>query len=201
VKTRPAFSVAATKKYIAFYKPYQVLCQFSAEGEKTTLGAFAFPPQVYPVGRLDFDSEGLLLLSDDGRLTTRLFDESHRHPRTYLVEVERFPDDQALEKLASGVVIDGRKTLPCFVQLLEEPPALPGRVPPVRFRKSVPTAWLALTLWEGRNRQVRKMTAAIGFPTLRLVRYSIGDLALDDLALEPGQWIELSQNDLLKIFG
>ena len=148
-------------------------------------------PGIYPVGRLDRDSEGLLRLTDDGRLAHRLTDPRYEHPRTYLVQVERIPDDEALERLRRGVVLRDGPTHPADVELLAEPPELPERSVPIRFRKLVPTAWLRLTLREGRNRQVRRMTAAVGYPTLRLVRVAIGPVTLGGLA--PGEWRELTE--------
>ncbi|MBX9686738.1 MAG: pseudouridine synthase [Candidatus Obscuribacterales bacterium] len=192
------FSPKAGLNYIAFFKPYGVLTQFSPEAgsNKRTLAEFGFPKRVYPLGRLDFDSEGLLLLSDDRRLNNLLLDPEHGHNRCYLAQVERIPEDEALEKLASGVMIEGRKSRPAQVRLLKEEPFLPEREVPIRFRKNVPTAWLELTLCEGKNRQVRKMTAAIGHPTLRLLRIAIGRLQLFDLNLHPGEWQKLSPEEL-----
>jgi len=182
--------------YIAFNKPYDVLSQFS--GERASLADYIPVKGVYPVGRLDRDSEGLLLLTNDGDFQHQLTDPKFQHPRTYWVQVERVPDQRALDRLANGVMIEGQRTRPAKVRLLQDAPALPPRTPPVRFRKNVPTSWLELTLTEGRNRQVRKMTAAVGFPTLRLVRVAIGDLRVEGLA--PGEWRELT-GDELKIFG
>src|SRR6185295_9626130 len=178
------------------------MSQFSKEegSEKRTLAEFGLPKNVYPIGRLDYDSEGLLLLSDDGRINTLLLEPKRAYSRTYLVQVERIPDAEALEKLASGVIIEGRKTLPATVSLLEQEPNLPEREVPIRFRKNVPTAWLQLTLIEGRNRQVRKMTAAVGYPTLRLLRISIGKLSLDKLGLAPGEWKLLNGSELQDCF-
>ena len=174
---------------IALFKPYGVLSQFSDEDGHPGLSRFGLPKGVYPAGRLDRDSEGLLLLSDDGELIHRLTDPRFGHPRTYWAQVERVPDDEALAKLSAGPVLADGPTRPCQARLIDEPP-LPPRVPPIRERKNIPTAWVELTLTEGRNRQVRRMTAAVGFPTLRLVRGAIGDLSLLDLALEPGKWKE-----------
>ncbi len=173
-------------RYLIFYKPYDVLSQFSStEQGHTTLKSFISVPGVYPVGRLDRDSEGLLLLTNDGKLQNRLCHPRFRHPRTYWAQVERIPDPDSLKQLCQGITIRGYTTLPAQAKLLSEP-SLPPRLPPIRFRKHVPTAWLQLTLQEGKNRQVRRMTAAIGFPTLRLVRVSIGHLHLG--SLQPGQW-------------
>ncbi|OGS40552.1 MAG: pseudouridine synthase [Elusimicrobia bacterium RIFOXYD12_FULL_66_9] len=175
-------------------KPYGVLSQFSALERKTTLSRFSLPAGVYPAGRLDHDSEGLLLLTDDGALAHRLTDPRLGHPRTYWAQVERIPDAEALQKLARGLVLTDGKTLPCKVRLLEAEPDLPPRDPPIRFRLNVPTAWIELTLKEGRNRQVRRMTAAIGHPTLRLVRAGIGNLTMK--GLEPGKWRWVDRREL-----
>lgn len=172
-------------RYFLFYKPYQVLTQFSAEGEKKTLAHYFknIPKDIYPVGRLDYDSEGLLLLTNDKKLTQYLLEPRHKHERTYYVQVEGLLDEIALQKLAKGVTInvDGKlyKTIPAKAVILSSEPNLPERHPPIRFRKNIPTTWISLTLTEGKNRQVRKMTAAVGFPTLRLVRYSIGNITID----------------------
>lgn len=184
-------------RYLLFYKPYDVLCQFTDDGEheaRRTLKDYVPVAGVYPVGRLDRDSEGLLLLTNHGSLQHRLSDPKFHHPRTYWVQVERIPDDAALQQLRQGVMIQGTKTRPAIVTLLPEEPALPPRDPPIRFRKTVPTAWLELTLTEGRNRQVRRMTAAVNFPTLRLVRVAIAHLQLTGLA--PGQWRDLTPAEL-----
>ena len=176
---------------ILFYKPYGVLTQFTGEG--ATLKDFIDVPGVYAVGRLDKDSEGLLLLTSDGALQHRLSDPKFEHPRTYLVQVERIPEESALKRLSQGLALEGYQTRPAIVRLIEDP-ALQPRDPPVRFRKSVPTAWIEMTLTEGRNRQVRHMTAAVGHPTLRLVRTAIGSLKIDGLA--PGQWRHLPPKEL-----
>lgn len=178
-------------RYILFNKPYGVVSQFSGEGE--TLRKFVSVKNVYPVGRLDHDSEGLLLLTDDGAVQHRLTDPRFAHPRTYLVQVEGVPDESKLRQLEKGVLIRDYRTRPAQVRLLEAEPQLPPRNPPVRFRKSVPTAWLEITLTEGRNRQVRRMTAAVGHPTLRLVRSGIGMLQLG--TLKPGEWRELTKSE------
>jgi len=180
-------------RYLALHKPYDVLTQFTDAAGRATLKDFVAVPGVYPVGRLDRDSEGLLLLTDDGRLAHRLTDPRYEHPRTYLVQVERVPDATALEALRRGVALNDGPTRPAEVVLLQECPPLPDRPVPIRFRKNVPTAWLRLILREGRNRQVRRMTAAIGHPTLRLVRIAIGPIGLGDLA--PGRWRELTPDE------
>ena len=180
---------------IAFNKPYGVLCQFTdnsiADGSRPsrrTLAGFGLPPDVYAAGRLDFDSEGLLLLTDDGALAHRLTDPRHKQPKTYWVQVEGEPSAGQLAALCEGVDLNDGRTLPAQARRIEAPTLWP-RDPPVRFRKTVPDAWLELTIREGRNRQVRRMTAAVGLPTLRLVRISVGPHALDGLA--PGTWRRL----------
>lgn len=180
-------------RLIVLFKPYDVLCQFTDAEGRATLAAFVPIPGIYPVGRLDRDSEGLLLLTDDGPLAHRLTDPRYEHPRTYLVQVERVPDDEALNQLRRGVTLRDGPTRPAEVELLMDPPELPERPVPIRFRKNVPTAWLRLTLREGRNRQVRRMTAAVGYPTLRLVRVAIGPVGLG--WLEPGRWRELDESE------
>ena len=172
---------------VAFWKPYGVVTQFSGPD---SLSGFGLPKGVYPCGRLDKDSEGLLILTDDGALQHRLTDPKFAHPRTYWAQVERVPDAAALAALAKGPVLADGPTRPCAARLIGEP-ALPPRTPPIRYRKNVPTAWLELTLTEGRNRQVRRMTAAVGHPTLRLVRAKIGGLTLEGLA--PGTWRAVSR--------
>jgi pseudouridine synthase len=181
-------------RYIALFKPYDVVCQFSDAKGRLTLKDYVPIPGIYPVGRLDRDSEGLLLLSDDGRMAHRLTDPRFEHLKTYLVQIERIPDPAAVETLRRGVVLKDGRTRPALAELLAEPPALPDRSVPIRLRKNVPTAWLRLTIREGRNRQVRRMTAAVGHPTLRLVRIAIGPITVGDLA--PGQWRELNAQEL-----
>jgi 23S rRNA pseudouridine2457 synthase len=176
------------------YKPYGVLTQFTDQAGRATLKDLVPIPGVYPVGRLDRDSEGLLLLTDDGVFSHRLTDPRFRHPRTYLVQVERVPDAAALVSLRRGVVLADGPTLPAGVELLAEPPALPDRPVPIRFRKNVPTAWIRMVLREGRNRQVRRMTAAVGHPTLRLVRVAVGPIGLE--GLEPGEWRALTADEI-----
>lgn len=187
---------------LALHKPYGVLSQFTPEpGSRwRTLAEFGLPRDVYPLGRLDADSEGLLLLTDQSGLNARLLDPERGHPREYWVQVERLPDEAALARLAAGVVLDGRPTRPCRARRLDPAPALPPRDPPVRFRKNVPDCWLALELTEGRNRQVRRITAAVGHPTLRLVRARIGTLTLAGLGLGPGQWRELGRAEREAVF-
>jgi 23S rRNA pseudouridine2457 synthase len=185
---------------LAFNKPFGVLCQFTPDqpGQRT-LAEFGFPAGVYPVGRLDLDSEGLLLLTDEAGFNHRLLNPTAAHPRTYQVQVEGIPSAQALHTLAAGgLVIQGHRTRPAQVVQLDEPPDLPPREPPVRFRKSIPTSWLELTLVEGKNRQVRRMTAAVGLPTLRLVRCAIGGLRPANLI--PGTWRTLDPADLRSVW-
>ena len=172
---------------IALNKPFGVLCQFTDRSlpPRRTLAEFGLPPGVYPAGRLDHDSEGLLLLTDDGALAHRITDPRHKQPKTYLVQVEGAPAPEQLQRLREGVELNDGPTRPAQAALIEAP-ALWPRDPPVRYRRSVPDAWLQLVIGEGRNRQVRRMTAAVGLPTLRLVRVAIGSWSLDDLA--PGQW-------------
>lgn len=187
---------------LAFNKSYGVLSQFTPEpGSRwRTLAEFGFPRDVYPIGRLDADSEGLLLLTDEPGLNSRLLDPTHAHRREYWVQVERVPDASALAQLARGVRIGDQDTLPCRVARLEPSPALPPRDPPIRFRKNVPDCWLSLELTEGKNRQVRRMTAAIGHPTLRLLRARIGDLQLAALELRAGEWRELTAEERRQVF-
>lgn len=190
-------------RYFVFYKPFRVLSQFSPEGEKTTLASFFhdLPKDIYPVGRLDYDSEGLLLLTNDKPLTNLLLNPAFGHERTYLVQVEGVPHTDALEDLRTGVWVNAGgkrfRTKPARALLIPAPD-VPDRNPPIRFRKNVPDSWIQLTLTEGRNRQVRHMTAAIGFPTLRLIRYSIGQVTIDGLA--PGKYTEYDAAIREKLF-
>lgn len=175
---------------VLFNKPYGTLSQFtdsSIGADRSTLSNFITIPRIYPAGRLDLDSEGLMLLTDDGRLQARIADPRYKTPKTYLAQVEGDPQEADLEPLRRGVRLKDGMTLPAAVERIDDP-ALWPRDPPVRFRKSVPDCWISLTIREGRNRQVRRMTAAAGFPTLRLVRWRIGDWSLDGLA--PGEWRE-----------
>lgn len=181
---------------IAFHKPYGVLCQFTPDqpGQRT-LADFGFPAGVYPVGRLDMDSEGLLLLSDEAGFNHRLLHPSAAHGRTYWVQVEGVPDERALQRLRSGgIEIQNYRTLPCGARLLEPEPQVAERNPPVRFRKLIPTSWIELRLTEGKNRQVRRMTAAVGYPTLRLIRAAIGSFELG--ALAQGEWKKLEAAEI-----
>ncbi len=180
-------------RYIKLFKPFDVLTQFTDESGRATLKDFVPVPGVYPVGRLDRDSEGLLLLTDDGPLAHRLTDPRHDHPKTYLAQVEKIPDAAALASLRRGIKLSDGPTKPVEVELLEAEPDLPERPVPIRFRKNVPTAWLRLVLREGRNRQVRRMTAAVGFPTLRLVRVAVGPIVLD--GLQPGECRDLTADE------
>ncbi|HKW76580.1 MAG TPA: pseudouridine synthase [Terriglobales bacterium] len=177
---------------ILFHKPYGVLSQFS--GRSPNLGDCVSVKDVYPAGRLDHDSEGLMLLTSDGALQHRLTDPRHAHPRTYWAQVEGVPEAADLQRLRAGVMVQGRRTLPARVERLDREPDLAPRNPPIRFRKTVPTSWIEITLTEGRNRQVRRMTAAVAHPTLRLVRVAIGNLRLGDLA--PGAWRDLTKDEL-----
>jgi 23S rRNA pseudouridine2457 synthase len=173
-------------RLILLNKPYGVICQFSADARHPTLKDYVPVPGVYPAGRLDTDSEGLLILTDDGRLQHRIADPRHKLPKTYWVQVEGIPDEAALDRLRRGVDLGEFVTLPSAAQAIDEPPGLWPRNPPVRFRKAIPTSWISLTIHEGKNRQVRRMTAAAGYPTLRLIRWSVGEWTLDGLA--PGEW-------------
>ncbi len=179
---------------VVFYKPFGVVSQFTPLGGHKTLAGFSLPQGLYPAGRLDADSEGLLILTSDGDLQRRITDPRFGHPRTYLAQVERVPSTEALRRLQAGLKLKDGMTRPFRVRALSREPSLPARVPPIRARKTVPTAWLELTLTEGRNRQVRRMTAAIGHPTLRLVRIKSGTVTLR--GLKPGEWRELQKKDL-----
>ena len=191
-------------RYFKIYKPYQVLSQFTSEGGKKSLADFfELPKDVYPVGRLDYDSEGLLLLTNDSALNHRLLHPNHKHEREYWVQVEGQITREAIDELQSGVTIsiDGReyKTLPCTANLFAEQPAIEDRNPPIRFRKNIPVSWIRMSLIEGKNRQVRRMTAKVGYPTLRLVRYRIEKITIE--GLKPGQLKELSRQEVFgKLF-
>lgn len=187
---------------IAFNKPYGVLSQFTKEHEPhRTLAEFAFPKNVYAIGRLDSDSEGLLLLGDEPEWNARLLQPRQGHHRIYHAQVDGMADEAALGKLRAGVKFPDFTTLPARARLIEPAPDHPPRVPPVRERKTIPTSWIELTLVEGKNRQVRRMTAAVGHPTLRLIRVAIGKLALPDMTLAPGQWRILDGDERALVMG
>jgi 23S rRNA pseudouridine2457 synthase len=192
-------------RYLLFNKPFNVLSQFTSgnhrgdsDRQRKTLADFIGVPGVYPAGRLDLDSEGLMLLTNDGEFQHRLSDPRYAHPRTYWVQVEGLIKTDAVRRLEQGLVIQGYRTKPAKAREMNEP-VLPARVPPVRFRKTIPTSWLELTLTERRNRQVRHMTAAVGLPTLRLVRAAIGDLKIGGLA--PGAWRDLDMSEVERCLG
>ncbi len=181
---------------ICFHKPYGILSQFTPEpGSKwRTLAEFGFPKNVYPIGRLDADSEGMLLLSDEPQWNARLLHPSRAHVREYWAQVENIPTLKSLQSLEAGVIIGGRRTLPCRVCILDPQPEVAPRIPPIRVRKTVPDCWVALELVEGKYHQVRRMTAAVGHPTLRLMRVRIGELRLEKVnGLQPGTWTELDE--------
>ena len=183
---------------IAFNKPNGVLPCFTDPNGRPTLADYIDVPGVYAAGRLDMDSEGLLLLTSDGRLAHYITDPQHTLPKLYLAQIDRIPSEEALEQLRTGVVLNGKKTKPAEVHLLPDDPQLPDRPVPIRFRKNVPTAWLEIILREGLNRQVRRMTAAVGHPTLRLVRVAIGPVLLGDL--HPGKWRDLTSREISQIY-
>ena len=181
-------------QYILFHKPYGVLSQFTPEDGARALNEFALPKDVYPAGRLDKDSEGLLLLTDDGALIEKLLNPKNEKPKTYWVLVERVPSEEALQKLREGLRIEDYTTRPCQVKILDPQPEVPLRDPPVRVRKTVQDVWLEIRIVEGKNRQVRKMTAAIGHPTLRLIRKKIANLELGHLPI--GEWMEIPRSEI-----
>ena len=188
--------------YFLIYKPFGMLSQFSTDGDKPTLAALGnFPKDVYPVGRLDADSEGLLILTSDTELNHRLLNPKFKHQRTYLAQVDGRATSEAIDKLCKGVAItvEGKpyQTLPAKARLLENDPIVPDRVPPVRYRKNIPTSWIELTLHEGKNRQVRKMTAAAGFPTLRLIRVAIEDIKIG--SMKPADVVELGKEEIYQL--
>lgn len=193
------FVAGSAPVLIALHKPYGILSQFTPDGSPNgTLASLGLPPRAYPLGRLDADSEGLLLLSDEPGLNHRLLDPSAAHPRVYWAQVEGIPSPEALLRLAAGVMVQGQRTRPCQAWMLDPQPVMPPRVPPIRVRLSVPDCWIGLELVEGRNRQVRRMTAAVGHPTLRLLRVSVGIYDLGDLA--PGRWVELGEAERRRVF-
>ncbi|HMS84310.1 MAG TPA: pseudouridine synthase [Nitrospira sp.] len=179
---------------IAFNKPYGVLPCFTDPEGRPTLADYVTVSEVYAAGRLDQDSEGLMILTSDGALAHRITDPQHKLPKVYVAQVERIPDERAITQLCHGVLLGGKQTRPAEVRLLTEEPTLPKRPVPIRFRKNVPTAWLEITIHEGMNRQVRRMTAAVGHPTLRLVRIAIGPILLGDL--NPGEWRALLKEEI-----
>jgi 23S rRNA pseudouridine2457 synthase len=181
--------------YLAFYKPYGILSQFTSDNPKETLANFNLPKDIYACGRLDKDSEGLLLLTNDGALIERLLNPNNEKEKTYWVQVEKIPTVSDLVKLAAGVMIGDYKTKPCRVKILDPQPEVAQRNPPIRERKTIPTCWLEIILTEGKNRQVRKMTAAIGFPTLRLIRKKIGKLTLEGLA--EGEFKPIERDEII----
>lgn len=184
--------------YFKINKPYGVICQFTdGLGRRTLSNLYNFPKDVYPIGRLDLDSEGLLLLSNDKKLTDKLLNPKYKHEREYFVQVEGIPESSELKKLEEGMIIQNRKTLPAIVKLLPEDFKIEERIPTIRFRKNIPTSWLKIILSEGKNRQVRKMTAKIGYPTLRLIRTRICNIKLDDLKI--GEVRELNKNELIEL--
>lgn len=189
-------------RYFIIYKPFRVLSQFTSEpGKKSLADVFDVPKDVYPAGRLDYDSEGLLILTNDTRLNHLLLNPKHKHEREYWVQAEGLITQQALNNLRTGVTIsaDGKeyKTLPCKASAFDEPPEVTERKPPIRCRKNIPVSWLSLTLTEGKNRQVRRMTAKVGFPTLRLIRYRIEKITLQGLV--PGDIKEMSKQEMYKM--
>ena len=187
---RVAKAAPATPRLLLLNKPFDVLTQFNDDAGRATLKDFVDVPGVYPAGRLDRDSEGLLLLTNDGQLQARIADPRHKLAKTYWVQVEGTPTEAQLQQLQRGVLLNDGPTLPAEARLLEPPPDLWPRQPPVRFRQSIPTHWLELVITEGRNRQVRRMTAAVGYPTLRLVRAAVGPYTLEGLA--PGAWKQVA---------
>ena len=186
----PCRPYPSVRRVIIFNKPYGVVCQFSPSGERPTLKEFVPIPAVYPAGRLDTDSEGLLILTDDGVLQARITQPRHKLEKAYWVQVEGLPDTAALAAMSHGIDLDGITTKPARVSRIEEPSGLWPRSPPIRHRVKIPTTWLEVIISEGRNRQVRRMTAKVGLPTLRLIRHRIGEWRLD--GLEPGKWRESS---------
>ncbi|MGH9856080.1 MAG: pseudouridine synthase [Blastocatellia bacterium] len=187
-------------RLIIFNKPYRVMCQFTASAGRATLAGYISAPDVYAAGRLDFDSEGLVVLTNAGHIQHLITDPRHKLPKTYLAQVEGVPNEEAIRQLSRGVRLNDGMTLPAQARLIEPPPIW-ERVPPIRYRKSIPTSWISLTITEGRNRQVRRMTAAVGHPTLRLIREKIGPWELG--GLRPGEWKEIAcpqnRGDLMRI--
>ncbi len=185
-------------QHLVFHKPYGVLSKFTDAEDRPTLAAYVSVPHVYPAGRLDMHSEGLLLLTSDGNLAQTLTSPRYKVPKTYWVQIERVPSDVALTQLRQGVMVKGKRTRPARVELLSEEPSVYPRPVPIRFRKSVPTVWLRMEIQEGMNRQIRRMTAQVGHPTLRVIRVAIGPLQLG--SLPPGHWRELGEEELKGLF-
>lgn len=194
---RPVVKTMPVCRTIAFNKPYGVLPCFTDSGWRPTLADYIDVSGVYAAGRLDQDSEGLMILTSDGALAHRITDPRHKLGKIYLAQVEREPTDDAVSRLQSGVMLNGQRTRPAQVRVLTDSPSMPDRPVPIRFRKNVPTAWIAITLYEGMNRQVRRMTAAVGHPTLRLIRIAIGPMVLGDLP--PGKWRDLEPEEIAQI--
>jgi 23S rRNA pseudouridine2457 synthase len=184
-------------RVIRFWKPYKVLTQFTDKEGRDTLAKYVKIPHLYAAGRLDYDSEGLLILTDNGTLQNQLTDPKFEHPKTYWAQVERIPDEAALQTLRDGVDLSDGRTRPAQARLLELPPSVPSRAEPIRHRENVPTAWLELRITEGRNRQVRRMTAAVGHPTLRLIRWAVGDITL--AGLSEGKWEDVPPHELIAL--
>ncbi|MDM8529336.1 pseudouridine synthase [Anaerolineales bacterium HSG24] len=182
---------------LLFCKPYKVMCSFTDAEGRATVGDYVTMPNVYAAGRLDYDSEGLMLLTSDGNLAHRITHPRHKLPKQYLAQVEQIPSKEALAQFRRGLLIKGKMTRPAQVERLPTEPDIFPRSEPIRYRKTVPTAWLKITLTEGKKRQVRRMTAAIGYPTLRLIRIAIGPLRLDHL--QPGEWRDLTQKELTQL--
>lgn len=195
----PLYSSDSIMPLILFNKPFQVLCQFSAQDGRDTLADYLRTPDIYPAGRLDADSEGLMLLTDDGRLQHSIAHPDHKEAKTYLVQVDGELNADALARLQAPLDLGDFVTRPCQAVRIAEPGWLWPRTPPIRVRADKPTSWIAITLQEGKNRQVRRMTAAVGLPTLRLVRSSIGPFSLATHPLMPGEWVEVPAGDLKKI--
>ena len=183
----------ARQRTLIFCKPYRVMTSFTDSEGRPTVGDYVDVPDVYAAGRLDYDSEGLLLLTSDGKLAHRITHPRHKLKKVYLAQVENIPSVEALSQLRHGVVIKGQRTRPTVVELPDKEPQIFPRSVPIRYRKEIPTAWLKITLQEGRKRQVRRMTAAVGYPTLRLIRIAIGPISLGDL--QPGQWRDLTPDE------
>jgi 23S rRNA pseudouridine2457 synthase len=183
-------------RYILFFKPYQVLCQFSGEGTTLSSG-FNLPADVYPAGRLDKDSEGLMILSDDGPFIQRLTHPRFEKKKTYWAQVEGIPEQKSIEQFRKGLQIKDYRTKPCQAKLIQPDLEIPDRNPPIRYRKNIPTTWMEIALSEGKNRQVRRMTAAIGHPTLRLIRVGIGRIHWQNYHLVPGEWREITASEII----